>query len=137
MAAVYATVDDYRLDSGDTTTEDDRIKVTLEQQSAKLRTALNISESRALTSDQLILARMLVTGAARKKLVTPSIDGLGDVTGATQASFSADGFQSSYTLSNPSGSAWFDLKDLAALKRSLFGSQRCGTVMPSYGKVAR
>lgn len=135
--AAYATVAEYRLDADDSTTAEDRIAATLEQQSAKLRETLRISESRPMTADQRTLARMLVTDAARKSLVKPAIDGLGDVAGVTQASFTANSFQGSYTMSNPSGSAYFDRNNLAALRRSLFGSQRIGTVMPSYGKAER
>lgn len=133
-AAPYASVEDYRTDTGDSSTADDRVRATLDQQSAKLRALAGIAPSRSLTDDQALLARSLVTDAARKALVPVTIDGLGDVTGATQGSFSANGFQASVQLSNPSGTAYFDRSTLAALMRSLGTSQSIGTVAPSYGR---
>ena len=76
---------------------------------------------------------MLVTDAVGKALKPAVLDGLGDVAGAKQASFSANGFQGSYTLANPSGTAYFDRDTLKAFLRSLGRSQRVGSVMPSYG----
>lgn len=132
--SAYATVDEYRLDSGDKNTSDERIGAVLDQQSAKLRAKLGISDKRILTGDQAALARLLVTDAARKALMPPVIDGLGEVSGVKDASFSANGFSSSYSLQNPSASAYFDGDTLKALKRLLGGSQRIGTIMPSYGR---
>ncbi|MCB6312294.1 MULTISPECIES: hypothetical protein [Gordonibacter] len=129
----YATVEEYRLDTGDATSPDDRVASALSQQSAKLRSRAGIPRSRSLTEDQLQLARMLVTDAVGKALKPAVLDGLGDVAGAKQASFSANGFQGSYTLANPSGTAYFDRDTLKAFLRSLGRSQRVGSVMPSYG----
>lgn len=129
----YATVEEYRLDSGDASTSDDRIEALLIQQSAKLRAKAGITVDHDLTADQLQLARLLVTDAARKMLVTPSIDEMGDVSGVKQSSFSADGFQASYTFANASGSAYFDADTFKAFMRSLGRFQRVGTMMPSYG----
>lgn len=133
--AAYATVDEYRLDTGDADTSDERVQAVLDQQSAKLRAKLGISADRALTDDQGVLARLLVTDAARKALVAPSINGVDDVSGVKTTSFSANGFQSSYTLANPSGVAYFDNDTLKALRRLLGSSQRIGTIMPSYGRL--
>lgn len=76
---------------------------------------------------------MLVTDAAGKALKPASIDGLGEITGAKQASFSANGFQGSCTLANPSGAAYWDRDTLRAFMRSLGASQRVGIVLPDYG----
>ena len=130
----YATVEEYRTDTGDESTPDDRVQATLDQQSAKLRAMAGIRPSRTLTGDQTLLARSLVTDAARKALVPVTLEGLGDVTGATQGSFSANGFQASVQLSNPSGTAYFDRSTLAALRASLGTSQAVGTLAPSYGR---
>ena len=115
----YATVEEYRLDTGDATSPDDRVASALSQQSAKLRSRAGIPRSRSLTEDQLQLARMLVTDAVGKALKPAVLDGLGDVAGAKQASFSANGFQGSYTLANPAGTAYFDRDTLKAFLRSL------------------
>lgn len=135
--AAYATVTEYREDTGDEATAESRVGAVLAQQSAKLRAELG---SRAAgiagNEDALSLARMLVTDAARKCLVAPSFEGVGEVAGATQASFTANGFQGSYTLQNPSGTAYFDRSTLKALKRLLGGSQHMGTVSPSYGALS-
>lgn len=133
MAESYATVGEYREDTGDSSTDDARVSSTLAKQSAKLRALAGIRPGRTLTEDQRLLARELVTDAARKSLVPVVLDGLGDVSGATQGSFSANGFQASVQLSNPSGTAYFDRSTLAALKASLGSSQLVGTVCPSYG----
>ena len=117
--SAYATVEEYRAYTGDETSTDARISAFLEQQSAKLRAECRISEDVELTSDQLTLAKALVTDAARKALMPVSLDGVSDITGASSASFSANGFQSSVTLANPSGAAYFDRSTLKALKRSL------------------
>lgn len=130
----YATVDEYRTDTGDASTPDDRVQAMLDQQSAKLRALAGIRPRRALTEDQALLARSLVTDASRKALVPVTLEGLGDVTGATQGSFSANGFQASVQLSNPSGTAYFDRSTLVALRASLGTSQAVGTVRPSYGR---
>ena len=130
----YATVEEYRTDTGDATTPDERVQAMLDQQSAKLRALAGIRPRRALTEDQALLARSLVTDASRKALVPVTLEGLGDVTGATQGSFSANGFQASVQLANPSGTAYFDRSTLAALRASLGTSQAMGTVCPSYGR---
>lgn len=126
----YATVDEYRQDTGDVASDEGRVASAVAQQSAKLRAMLGIDASRELTPDQRALARALVVDAVRKALVPPTLDGVGDVAGASAASFGANGFTQSVTFANPSGSAWFDRSTLAALKRSLGTSQRIGTVYP-------
>lgn len=133
MGAAYATVEEYRNDTGDASTPDGRVAAALSQQSAKLRAAVGLGEGRALSGDAAELARALVTDAARKALVPPVLDGLGEVEGIKQGSFSANGFQGSVTLANPSGTAYFDRSTLSALRRLLGTSQRMGTVVPSYG----
>lgn len=135
--AAFADVSQYREDSGDESTPDSRVSSVLAQQSAKLRAELG---GRAVfiagNEDAETLARLLVTDAARKCLVAPSFEGVGEVAGATQASFTANGFQGSYTLQNPSGTAYFDRSTLKALKRLLGGSQRMGMLAPDYGALA-
>ena len=108
----YADVFEYRRDTGDSTTDDGRVESMLIPPSAKL------------------CARYLVVDAARKALVTPRADGLGDMAGVKQSSFTANGFQGSYTFSNPSGSAYFDQDTLRAFIKSLGKSQRMGYVYP-------
>lgn len=126
----YATVEEYRTATGDMTSTDERIELMLEEQSATLRAICSLSTERVLTEDQQTLARALVVGSVSKALIPPSLSGLGDITGASQASFSVDGFQSSVTLANPSGTAYFDRTKLAAFKRSLKCEQRIGYVWP-------
>ena len=132
MAQTYATVDEYRTDTGDTKTPDERVESMLDQQSAKLRPLAGVPQGMVLERDALLLARALVTDAARKALVPATLDGV-DMTGASQGSFSANGFSASLQLSNPSGTAYFDRSTLSALKRLLGTSQRMGTVCPGYG----
>lgn len=131
----FATVDEYRIDTGDATTDEERIAAELSRQSAKLRATLGMPRYRSLTGDARELARDLVTDAARKKLVQPACAPMGveDLTGVSQSSFTANGFQGSFTYQNPSGTAYFDRSTLTALKRLLGRGQRIGTVCPSYG----
>lgn len=131
----FATVDEYRVDTGDTATPEERVAAELSRQSAKLRATLGIGRARTLAGDAPALARDLVTDAARKKLVQPACAPMGveDLTGVSQSSFTANGFQGSFTFQNPSGTAYFDRSTLAALKRLLGRGQRIGTVCPSYG----
>lgn len=131
--SAYATVDDYRLATDDATSSDERIEALLVSQSAKLRARCSISASRTLTSDQAELAKTLVVDAASKALKQVLVEGLGDVTGAKQASFTANSFQASYTFSNPQGVAYFDRDTLKAFLRSLGKSQQAGMIVPSYG----
>ncbi|MBQ9058526.1 MAG: hypothetical protein IJ125_05030 [Atopobiaceae bacterium] len=131
----YATIQQYRISSGDESSSDERVEAMLESQSAKLRAAVGIGRNYKLNDDQLLLARELVVDSCRKALVPPVIDGLGAVTGATQASFTANGFSGSYSVQNPSGSAYFDRSTLSAFKRSLGRSQRIGTISPAIGGV--
>ena len=128
----FATVEEYRADSGDASTPDERVSPMLEQQSAKLDAL--VVRGRELDGTQRVIARAIVTDAARKALKPPTLEGLAGVDGASQASFSANGFSGSYTLANPSGSAWFDRSMVSALKRSLGTSQLVGTLAPSYGR---
>ena len=130
----YADVSEYREDTGDEDTADSRVTAVLAQQSAKLRAELGAASKRIdADEDARAIARLLVTDAARKCLVRPSFDGVGEVDGATTASFTANGFQGSYTLQNPSGAAYFDRSTLVALKRLLGCGQAIGTVLPFYG----
>ena len=134
--SAYATVAEYRTDSGDTTSNDARVSAMLEQQSAKLRGLVGLTEDADLSDDQATLCRALVTDACRKALVSASVEGIGDVVGVNQASFSANGFSGSYTLSNASGSAWFDRSMLSALRSLLRCTQGVGTIIPSYGRLS-
>lgn len=131
----YATVDEYRTDTGDSTSDAARVESMLAQQSAKLRARAGIAEGRTLTDDQMLMCRALVTDACRKALVKPSVDAFGDLTGLTQGTFSANGFSGSFQNANGSGAAYFDRDTLRALMRSLGTSQTSGTVIPSYGRL--
>ena len=131
----YATVDEYRTDSGDEESSDARVTAMLAQQSAKLRARAGITETMRLTDDQLLMCRALVTDACRKALVRPSVDAFGDLSGLTQGTFSANGFSGSFQNANGSGAAYFDRDTLRALMRSLGTSQSSGTVIPSYGRL--
>lgn len=133
MATVYASWDDYVSRTGDEASSQEQVESMLEDLSAELRAECGIPDSGALTGDTGILARKIVIDAARKALVPPRLDGFeGDLTGTRQASFTANGFTQSVTLSNSSGSAWFDSRSLARLKRLLGRSQRWGFIYP-YG----
>lgn len=131
----YATVEDYRTDTGDSASDATRVDSMLAQQSAKLRARAGIADGRTLTEDQLLMCRALVTDACRKALVKPSVDAFGDLTGLTQGTFSANGFSGSFQNANGSGAAYFDRDTLRALMRSLGTSQTSGTVIPSYGRL--
>ncbi len=131
----YATVDEYRTDTGDSASDAARVESMLAQQSAKLRARAGISNGRTLTDDQLLMCRALVTDACRKALVKPSVDAFGDLTGLTQGTFSANGFSGSFQNANGSGAAYFDRDTLRALMRSLGTSQGAGTIIPSYGRL--
>lgn len=136
MSETYATVDEYRTDSGDTASPDGRVDAMLLQQSAKLRALAGITAGMTLTDDQLAMCRMLVTDSVRKALAPQVMAGIGaNISGATQASWSANGFSASTTFANPSGSAYFDRDTLRALRRSLGTSQSAGTVIPSFGAL--
>ncbi|MGO5267358.1 hypothetical protein ACTQ1D_01565 [Parafannyhessea umbonata] len=134
MAESYATVSEYRAETGDERSTDAAVAARLAQQSAKLRAKARIAEGRALTEDQRTLCHDLVVDACRKALVPPTLEGFGStLSGATSASFSANGFQQSVQLSNPSGAAYFDRDTLAALMASLGTGQRMGTVRLGVG----
>ena len=79
----FATVDEYRIDTGDAATDEERVAAELSRQSAKLRATLGMPRYRSLTGDARELARDLVTDAARKKLVQPACAPMGveDLTG--------------------------------------------------------
>lgn len=129
MADTYATVQEYRDETGDQSSSDAMVSARLRQQSAKLRAKARIAAGRALTEDQLAMCHDLVVDSCRKALVPPTLEGFGSaLTGATSASFSANGFQQSVQLSNPSGAAYFDRDTLASLEASLGTRQRMGTV---------
>ncbi len=138
----FATVAEYRIDTGDTESSEERIEAMLGQQSAKLYALAGGIDSYEAASKKWsankkemvsALARSLVTDSVRKSLVGTTIEGLGDMDGLTQGSFSADGFQASYTMANPSGSAYFDEKTLKAFLKAIKRSQNMGVVMPYYG----
>lgn len=131
--AAYATVDEYRAQSGDASTDSDLVQVRLNQQSAKLRAECGITDAFELSEDAALLAQFLVIDAVRKGSVTQSFDGIGEVEGVTQTSFTANGFSQSYTLQNPSGASYWDTRTLADLKRLLRRTQSIGTVCPYYG----
>ena len=134
MATTYASYDEYVERTGDEATSEERVESTLEDLSAELRAELGIADRGELGGDAAILARKVVIDAARKSLVPPTIDGFeGDLTGVRQASFTANGFTQSVTVSNSTGSAWFDSRSLARLKCLLGLGQRIGSVYPSYG----
>lgn len=135
MSTSYATVDEYRTDTGDADSADARVESMLAQQSAKLRARAGIAATAQLTEDQLLMCRALVTDACRKALVQPSVDAFGSMAGLTQGTFSANGFSGSFQNANGSGSAYFDRDTLRALMRSLGTSQGAGTVIPSYGRL--
>ena len=133
MATSYATWVEYLARTGDEASSQEQVESMLEDLSAELRAECGIPDSGALAGDAGILARKIVIDAARKALVPPRLDGFeGDLTGTRQASFTANGFTQSVTLSNSSGSAWFDSRSLARLKRLLGRSQRWGFIYP-YG----
>lgn len=134
MADVYATYEEYVEDTGDAASSQARVMAMLAKQSAKLRALTRIRNGQALDEDQRLLCRELVTDACRKALVTPTADGYdGSLAGATNAMFSANGFQQSVTLQNPSGAAYFDRTTLGALKATLGRRQRMGYVYPGFG----
>ena len=129
MAESYATVEEYRAETGDERSSDAAVAARLAQQSAKLRARARIAEGRTLTEDQRTMCHDLVVDACRKALVPPSVEGLSQpLSGATSVSFGANGFQQSVQLANPSGAAYFDRDTLAALVASLGTGQRMGTV---------
>lgn len=131
MATSYATFAEYVTATGDEVSGIEQVEQVLEDLSAELRAECGIADAGALAGDAGILARKLVVDAARKALVKPAIDGFaGDMTGARQASFTSNGFTESVTL--PTGSAWFDSRSLARLKRLVGRGQRVGMVYP-YG----
>lgn len=133
MATSYATVEQYREETGDDATDAERVETMLSELSAELRLECGIGEGRALTEDQSLVCRRLVIDAARKALVPPSLGGMGEVFGASQASWTANGFSGQYTVANPTGSAWFDRQALTRLRRSLGLVSRVGTIMPAIG----
>lgn len=135
MPIAYATLEEYRTDTGDSASDDGRVTAMLLQQSAKLRAKVGIIETQHLTDDQLLLCRALVTDACRKALVHPMSEVMGDMAGMTQTTFSANGFSGSWQNSNGSGSAYFDKDMLKALIKSFGRSQGVGTITPSYGRL--
>lgn len=135
MPIAYATLEEYRTDTGDSASDNGRVIAMLLQQSAKLRAKVGITETQHLTDDQLLLCRALVTDACRKALVHPMSEVMGDMAGMTQTTFSANGFSGSWQNSNGSGSAYFDKDMLKALIKSFGRSQGVGTIMPSYGRL--
>lgn len=128
MAAAYATYEEYVALTGDDATSQARVEALLFEQSAELRAECRISDGATLTDDQLVIARGLVVDSVRKATATTSVGGLGPLSGVTQASWMANGFQGQYTMANPSGSAYFDRQRLARLKRLLGRGQRIGTI---------
>jgi hypothetical protein len=109
----------------------------LEDLSAELRVECDIPDNARLKGDAAIVARKLVVDAARKALVPPSLEGFEDtdLTNATQASFTANGFTKSVSLGTHTGSAWFDSSSLARLRRLVGRKQRFGYIWPSGGRA--
>lgn len=133
MATSYATVDEYEARTGDRRTPYEQVDAMLCDLSAELRAECGIRDRGRLGGDLAVMARKLVIDAARKALVPPTIDGYeGDLSGVRQASFTANGFTQSVTVSNSTGSAWFDSRSLARFKRLLGHGQRIGFIYP-YG----
>ena len=131
MATSYATYEEYANETGDASTDTTRVEGLLEELSAELRAECGMRDTGALSGDAGILARKLVIDAARKALVPPSIDGFDtDLSGVRQASFTANGFTQSVTLSNSTGTAWFDSRALARFKRLVGRAPRWGFVWP-------
>ena len=130
MSVVYATVADYRLQTLDQSSSDERVGAFLERASVELRAECGLDGTETLTEDQAALAKAIVCDAASHALKPPTLGGMGEVTGAKQASFSANGFTGSYTLANASGSAWLDRKMTARLKRLLKKAPRVGFIWP-------
>lgn len=116
MADVYATVEDYRLDTGDADSTDERIEFYLNRVSTRLRAETGIRDGEALTDDQASLASQLVIDAARKRLQPLVMEVLGDISGTTQASLSANGYSVTMSPQNPTSSAYFDQAMLRELK---------------------
>lgn len=131
----YATVDEYRILTGDSASDVARIEFMLAQQSAELSEMAGIADGRALTKGQLAMCRELVVGACSMALVKPSVDAFGDLTGLTQGTFSANGFSASFQNANGTGRPSFDARKLRALMRSLGTTQGAGTVITSYGRL--
>lgn len=130
----YASYEEYVERTADASSAQGQVVSMLEDLSAELRAECGIADRGELGGDAGILARKLVIDAARKALVPPSLEGIeGSLQGARQASFTANGFSGSLTLANSTGSAWFDSRSLARLKRLLGRSQQIGFVYPSYG----
>lgn len=135
MPTSYATYEQYATATGDGSSSRAKVESMIEELSAELRAECGMGDTGELAGDVGILARKLVIDAARKALVPPTIDGFeGDFAGVTQASFTANGFTQSVTLSNGTGSAWFDSRSLSRLKRLLGRGQTIGFVYPSYGR---
>ena len=134
MPTSYATYEEYVSRTNDDVSPTEQVESMLEDLSAELRAECSIRDTGALPGDAGILARKLVIDAARKALIPPTLDGFdSDLAGVRQASFTANGFTQSLTLSNYTGSAWFDSRSLARLKRLLGLGQRIGYIYPSYG----
>lgn len=131
--AAYATVAQYRAQTGDQTTDAERVEVALDAQSAKLRGECRITADLELSEDAETLARFLVVDAAYKGLKTDTLTGIGPVEGVTEASFAANGFQGSYTFQNPSGASYWDGATLKAFKRLIGKTQAVGIMAPCYG----
>lgn len=132
---IYATYQDYVAVTDDTQANPDRVNMMLEGQSAKLRATCGIPSGTELTGDAKILARDLVVDAIRKA-IAPPLAALGDVPGATQASWSANGFTASATYSNPTGDAYFNRNLLKAFKNALGRGSVVGSIAPDYGPLA-
>lgn len=124
----YATIEEYRSSTDDTSSSDSRVTYLLEELSAELDAECAITTRESLSEVAKVLCRALVCDAARKALVPPIVGGVGAVVGATQATFSANGFSGSYQMQNPSGSAYFDRAKLARLKRLLGCAQKIGVL---------
>lgn len=122
----YATYAEYTALTGDTASEQERVELYLDLQSAKLRGMCELSGDEELTDDQSTLAKGLVCDAVKKALVATAPSWLDSVDGLNSASMNANGFQLSVDYANASGTAWFDTAMLKAFKRTLGRSQKAG-----------
>lgn len=135
MAESYATAIQYVNATGDDSTPTERVEQLLEELSAELRAECGLKGGyrQELKGDAAILARHIVLTAAANALARPVLDGFdGDLTGVSQASFTANGTTQSATFSTAIGTARFDYASVRRLKRLVGGSQKASMVYP-YG----
>ena len=127
----YATVEEYRTDTNDHESDEAQIESLLDQKSEQLRETVGITDDRVLTKGQLKMCRAIVTEVCGRALAKPLSQVVGDTTGLTQGSFSANGFSATFQKR----AAFFDTHMLSALMRSLGTAHGVGTIVPSYGRL--